>query len=339
MKRLAFRLATLAAMLPLLTGLSSCVHEWPHLSESVEIDLLIQHELPWTEFYYHIDMTRSDPWLPSYRLSVYPEGVVTGEPQFTFEFTRDDMSLADFHTSISLPPGDWDIYGWQDYTRGGVSPFYDATDIAAISYKDPYHGDTDMRDAFESKLTVHVPETSNADTRVQGEMMFARPLAKYVFIATDLAKFYDETLTRYKSQGSGTRSWNEMSRAEQEEAIRGFSMMVYYPLYMPSVYNMFTQKVLDSTQGISYEAPIRPIDGDRAIIALDYVWMNHHASGVQVMLALKTEDGDLIPVTNTITVPLLRNQITFVDGEFLTTSMGGGLNIDFSFGGDFNIEL
>lgn len=328
--------------------LQSCVHEFPEINNNINVRLKIIHQTEWTEYDYFIGNSTDarhnskaaddNNWKAKYTIMVYPKGDLY-TPLKRISFTREDISLAEFEIDIELPVGEWDIYVWQDFTnRDVVPPFYNADNFRAISYEDPYRGDTDMRDAFEGMTSVAVPETMEADYVVNGEITMERPLAKYVFIATDFEDYYNDSMSRYNLPGEKSR-WEALSLAQKREALKGFSVVARYPWYMPSVYDMFTQKVTDSWTGIHYDAEIIPINGEEAIIATDYVFINHHESGAQVQLGLRTPNGDLIGLTSTINVPLLRGRVTYVRGRFLTASTGSGLEIDFSFSGSFDIFI
>lgn len=316
--------------------LSSCVHEFPHNADTVTVLLTIKHRLDWTEYEYIVDGSRAASAQARYRVEAYAPGT-TGAPAHTFTFYRDDLSLADFTAELQLPPGQWELRAWQDITVQGDEPFYNADNFAAISIVRPYRGDTDRRDAFEGLTSVTVPETFMADTRAGATMEMERPLAKYVFIATDFDKFYNETVIG--SRGDEASRWEDLSPEQQQIALSRYNVVAVYPFYMPAVYNMFTERVVNSWTNMSYTATVRPLSPTEAIIAMDYVFINHHESGAQVQLGLKMPDGQTLRLTDVITVPLLRGQITYVRGKFLTTSAGSGIDIDFEFSGDINIKI
>ncbi len=344
------RLTVWAKLLAATCLLQGCVHEFPAANEHVDVRLRISHLLSWTEYDYDIGerskskTTRSgdDPWSARYILKVYPKGK-TDVPVATLTLTRDDLALSDFTCDLSLGPGEWDIYVWQDFVSPDVvPPYYETEDFSSITYSTPYRGDTDMRDAFEGFASASVPETTEAGYVVDVEILMQRPLAKYVFVATDFEAFYNESVTRFNAPANApgeTPYWDMLSPAQKADALKGFSVVAKYPWYMPAVYDMFAQKVSTSWTGMYYDAQIRPLNGREAVVAMDYVFINHHESGAQVQLGLRTPSGDLIGLTSTITVPLLRGQVTYVRGNFLTSSTGSGLEIDFSFSGNFDIFI
>lgn len=319
---------------------TGCVHEWPEAGERREVALNVHHLLGWTDYDFIVSGTRAGQDVKAYYIyKVYRRGE-TSDPVYVFSEERDDLTLADFTYRMQLPVGEWDIYVWQEFLVGGRKlPFYDTDKFPAVTYNLPYEGDTDLRDAFDGHVSVDVKESIEAGYTVTAEVEMTRPFAKYVFVARDFDKFYDEMSTRFPSVAQQSKAWSMLTPEQQVKALQGFEVVAVYPFFMPAVYNIFTGKVVDSWRGINYTAGIRPLDNTTAYIAMDYVMINHLPSGAQVQLGLRTPDGALTSLTQVITVPLKRGQITYVYGDFLTNDIGSGLDIDFDFSGDFNIEI
>lgn len=331
----ALALALYAAVMAVM---ASCVHEWPDNNHAVKVRLNVSHDIEWDEYEYNAGYSGrsgASGAKARYIFRAYRKGD-TSAPVKQLEFTRDDLSPAPFEVELELPEGEWDIYAWQDYVSEGEVPFYDSSDFSGISYIMPYRGDTERRDAFEGYTLVAVPPTIGSDVSVAGDIMLERPLAGYVFIATDFNEFLSEMA---KKEETGQPVSGSSYACRTAGPLDGFSVTLRYPLYMPGVYDMFAQRVSDSLTGISFEARIKPLGDNEAVIAFDYVFMNHHDSGAQVQLSLKSPSGSVTGLTGTLTVPLLRGRITYVRGKFLTASVGSGLDVDFSFSDDINIKV
>ena len=318
-------------------SLGSCVHEMPETASYVEVRLTFHHETAWTEYHHQPDAKgrATDDHRARYLVYAYPEGSISS-PAHTFSFYRDDTSLQDFTTSIALPPGRWDIYAWQDLEPMSGTPYYKADALSAITHITPYRGDTERRDAFEGRVSVAVPESYDASACAEGTVDMERPLARYVFVATDFDKFYDGAMAK---QPAGAATHAAQSAEQKAEQLSGYSIVVMYPYYMPAVYNHFTQRVTDSWSGVNFEAQIRPLSDSEAAIGSDHLFINHHQSSAQVQLGLRTPSGELQRLTDVITVPVQRGQVTYVRGNFLTAGSGSGLEIDFEFSGDINIKI
>lgn len=321
---------------------ASCVHEFPEAPCQPEVRLNIEHELSWSEYdfiYDNSDATRAAGNVAQarYIIRAYRSGDTPSVP-YEFVRTTSDLSLKPFYTSLFLPEGEWDIYVWQDIVEEN-RPFYDVADFARITYTDPYEGATDSREAFEGRCSITVRSGNNTDATVSLE----RPFAKYAFIATDFGKFYDEVLVPSSRDDSripvDKKMWTTLSLQEKKELLSGYTVTACYPLFMPSVYDLFDQRPVSSDRGKKYTAQIEPLGDTEALIAFDYVFMNHRDNDVQVQLVLHTPEGSDIVMSPIVEVPLRRNRITYVRGGFLTSGISGGLDIDFEFGGDFNIEI
>lgn len=323
---------------------TSCVHEFPESGEAKKVRLNIVHDLSWSEYEYVYNRSsvihgNNTGLTARYIIKAYRAGD-SKTPVHDFSFNSDDISLGPLTTTIYLPAGDWDIYVWQDLISNGKT-FYDASNFTAIRYTKPYTGATDCRDAFEGHCRVTVEDNYDAGWQTEATVPMDRPTAKYEFIATDFNKFYEEVLLPSHSQSANEpkKSWNSLSLQEKQELLKGYSVTAYYPMFMPSIYDMFQKKAIDSERGVRYEGNVEPLNDTEAVIAFDYVFMAHRESSVQIALVLHTPEGNDINMTPVIQVPLLRKRITYVRGKFLTNSVGSGLNIDFSFTDDFNIEI
>lgn len=336
-------LAGLTMMLPP-AFLSSCVHEWPEAGVKTGLRLTVRHDKEWTDYDYDTEGTRAEEtWKARYVFRVYSRGMRT-YPVLELTEMRDDLSLADFTAEFSLPEGNWDIYVWQDFVEQRADRdviFHDVTDFSAITYTDPYVGDTDRRDTFEGMVSVDVESSIDIDYQPEATINMTRPVAKYVFIATDFDKFLRELQTRGSDKPVETAypTWGEFGESERNELMQGYSVVGLYPFFMPAVYNTFTRKVIDSRRSVSYSARIRPIDDKHAAIAMDYVHLDPIPGSAQVSLGLRQPNGEILQMTGTITIPLKRSQCTYIYGPFLTTEVGSGIDIDFSFSGDFNIKI
>lgn len=326
-------------LMPLLPALSSCVHEFPAPAELTGVRLHVRHDVNWED--YDFNFTRSEAeWKARYIYRVYPKGYTQTA---TAEFTelRDDLSLSDFSTTLQLPQGEWDIYVWQDFVKSDDSGFYNTADFSAISYISPYTGNSDRRDAFEARTSLTVASSTEAGYLENAEIELSRPVAKYVFVATDFEKFYNKMLTRTDNHADGQPipSWSQLDDSRRDEFLQGFEIVGLYPFFMPSVYDLFSGKVTDSSRNITFTGTIRPYDGNYAEIAFDYLFLDNQPGSVQVQIGLRQPDGSISALCNTITVPVKRSQTTYVYGEFLTSDIGSGIDVDFSFSGDFNIKI
>lgn len=300
---------------------SGCVHEFPEFSGAREFAFSITHDSRWNEVDFDIkSKTRSDgEWRSRYLFKVFPAGV-NKIPSYEYEYISDDSDVRDFSIPMQLPQGDWDVYVWGDKVRDDFR-FHNASGFEAIRYTGDYHGAHDMRETFEGMTSVSIGANGMMRDDVYG-ITLHRPQGKYVFIATNLREFTEQTLKG------------------DINSLEDYSIVGIYPLFMPSAYNLFTKRIIDSSRGITYNNVITPIDDDNALLAFDHVFMNDGENAVQVQIALQAPDGSLHSLTSTLTIPIRRSQTTIVRGDFLKLPSGsGGVKIDITFSGEFNIEI
>lgn len=332
-----------AAFLLMLAALfgSSCVHQFPEQeSDEYNVVLDVKHILEWLPDY---EMTISRAEQADYNIrydfKVYPKGK-NQYPVKEFTVYKDDLKRPDFTTTLFLMPGEYDIYAWSDYcyASDGSPVYYDDDNFAHITYIKPYEGDTDLRDAFRGVTTITVDDPGMYEPQpVHGEITMARPLARYKFIATDLADFIDRETTRGKLNAGSDIIYTDAG--PRWAKLADYTVKVIYPMYMPAVFDNFKNNPVDSWTGVSFTCRMNQLNADEAQIAMDYVYVNGDESGVQVMLEIYDPDGLLIARTNTVTVPTKRNRTTIVYGKFLTTLRSDGVGIDPDFDGEYNIEL
>lgn len=330
----------LAAVLPVF--LTGCVHEWPEEASPREMQLTIAHQTLWTET--EMTVTRADAeYAVGYHLRISPVGNPTLSVGEVY-FSSNDLSLATFDRTVSipaLPAGDYDIWAWSDYVAnpGGESLFYNSADFKSISYLKPYRGNTELRDAFRGKTTFTVTPSIDAETYVTGRIDLERPFARYEFIATDLADFIRDETTKGE-----LFSWKEATKgAEQIPAkipdLGRYKVKVKYTGYMPSVFDNYQNKPVDSELGVVYDAKIEAINDTEARLCFDYVMVNGTESGIIVALEIYDSKGTLLGRTKAINVPTKRSRNTIVRGRFLTSKASGGVGINPDFDGEFNIEI
>lgn len=340
MKKIYKSMLRPAAALLIGVGVSSCVHQFPEDLEKGPVVLNVVHDLEWLPDY-EMTLTRADgeEYEIRYDFRIYPKGN-TSMPVKSFSIYKKDLSRPDFSTSLELPAGDYDIYAWSDYcyTKDEEPLFYDDTNFAAITYIKPYEGDTDLRDAFRGMTSFTVDAPGYTEPRpVEATITLSRPLARYKFIATDLAEFIDREQTRGKMAPDGAPS--QAGASQRWARLSDYIVKVVYPMYMPAVFDNFKNNPIDSWTGVSFNCKMLQLSEDDAQIAMDYVYVNGEESGVQVMLELYDPDHILIARTNTITVPTKRDRTTLIYGKFLTTLRTDGVGINPDFDGEYNIEI
>ena len=81
------------------------------------------------------------------------------------------------------------------------------------------------------------------------------------------------------------------------------------------------------------------IDDHNARLGFDYVFVNGKESSVMVAVGLFDENGTKLSMSSQIEVPIKRSMLTTVKGSFLMQNANGGVVIDPSFDGEYNIVI
>ena len=319
---------------------SSCVNQFPIEEETGKVYLTVMRDAEWLpDAVINLSREGAANVELRYDFRVYPKGN-TKDCLKQFTIYKTDLTGESFQTSFEMHPGDYDIYCWSDfaYATDGQPVYYDDSNFSAITYIKPYEGDSDYRDAFRGVTTFTVNRSGYYQMQpVEATILLTRPLARYIFIATDLEDFIEKEASRVRNRNSDPLSdFGDPSRVTN---LDDYVVKVTYPLYMPAVFDNFLNNPIDSWTGVSFEGKMTKLSDQEARLAFDYVMVNGEESGVQVMLEVYDIEGVLIARTNSITIPTKRNRTTLVYGKYLTTLRNDGVGIDPDFDGSFNIEL
>ena len=311
---------------------ASCVHEFPELPETRNVELTVTHKKEWTE-YDHVVSRGISPENTIIRyhflVTAHDEPAVKISEKIIYS---SDLSRPDFTTGLDIPAGTYDIWAWSDHAHpdSRQSVHHDTGDFANISYTQPYSGNDDRRDAFRGMTPVTVEASTDAEIDASATIQLERPFAKYRFVATDLEEFIDNEISR--------RSLVQPRGPNYAPLLETYRVRMIYTGYMPSKFNNFINRPVDSSTGVSYEGTITQLGDGEALLSFDYVMVNGHESSIPV--AVEIYDGKTrIANTGSINVPIVRNRLTTVRGKFLTSSANEGVGIDPGFDGDFNIQI
>lgn len=253
----------------------------------------------------------------------------------------DNATLPRRHT-FSLPAGRYTAACWTDCAeQDGADLYYDTSAFPDVELRcapdadgfSAHCANTLRRDAFNGSAAFGVaPDgriTCGADA-AEAECVpvpMRRPMARYVLEATDFEEFADRLATK-----AGTAA----------ELLADYLVAVRYDGYMPSVFSVQTDALVDSRVGASFSGEPRfASDGSGTVeLGSDYVFVNPLETSVRVAVEVRNAaTGETVARAGPFTVPLLRNRLTVVRGRFLTSRSGSGVTIDPGFEGDYDIEI
>ena len=194
-----------------------------------------------------------------------------------------------------------------------------------MTVADDYTGCSDYKNALAGQTEVDLTGYRDEwNVRVERNIALERPLAKIELITTDVGKFIDK---QRKAAVSGVPDLN------------GFSVKFVYSCYFPVCFNVKTDKPNDAKLGMAFDSRMELISGTEARMGYDYVFVNGAESGVTVDMIVYDGEGNEVTRAAGITVPIKRNRLTTVKGEFLTRDYSPGVGIDPGYDGNIEITI
>lgn len=250
-----------------------------------------------------------------------------------FEFIKNESDLTDRTYALAVPPMDYHVEVWADWVDG-QSAFYDTADFGAIAVgTNPYAGAQEWRDAFCGSTEIDLSGYPSNNSIATGSVTLSRPNARYSFISTDKDEFLDYWASEI--------AINDGTTIKDPDAIdiSSIRVVVTYPEYMPSVFNLHEGVVSDSATGVSFETHPRVLRDGSLEVAWDWVLASDEDASVVVSLAFYSSDGTFINRIDSVNVPLAPGSNTTVKGKLLTSNFSSGIRIDPSFDGEIIVNI
>lgn len=318
-------------------GLSSCnVEEFPHgqpEAKKVTFRLNLEFETA-MPIYKEINYdTRGIEYSLRYIVNAYAKvggRIDYNNPNETVIVYDKELDVLNRTIEIELPEGEYEFYCWTDYVDSqNMNDLYYNTDKFSeitLNEKNGHSGSNDFRDAFRGGITATVEEYGEAT------MPMIRPLGKYVIISNDVQDFITKAIERQIQRGDydGSREINTDD----------YQVTVRYTMFLPTSLNIFSNRPIDSSVGVSYTSKMTQISANEMQLGFDYVFTNNDETRVTISIEVKDlVSNEVISQTGSIEVPLKRSRLTILRGRFLTAKAAGGIGIDPSFDGEFNIQI
>ena len=323
----------------------SCVYDYPEyewipqsitLNIKTDADWLSDIEIPYTK-------SGSENIGFQYTIKIYPSGSQT-KPVKELTIYQEGLNNNEISTSLNLTPGNYDVRVWADVCdmSDHKSLFYDDSDFAAITYLSPYQGNTNLKDAFIGFATLTIPESCEQEN-IRKDITLSRPLARFKFISTDVDAFIEKQVKEGKIPTSSENLASSDNLASQYQPFYDelslYSVRVIYPLYIPSAFNIFQDKPVNSLTGISFIGNVSVLNSEEALLGFDYVMTGNNSTSVQLALEIYDAQNKLVSSIGTLNIPIEKNHTTIVYGNFLTTLRNDGVSVNPDFEGEYNIEI
>lgn len=330
--RLFFIMLRMLSVIAPLTLLCSCEHKefcYQHIRTRVE--LYVDFTPISDPIFCTYAQSRSGDYDVRYQVEIYAtSGAYAGKMVERKVWTSD--VIADGPTSVITDVGlhteRYDIYAWIDFVPKGTADDYHylTSDLRKVTIADPNVRGIDSRDAFSGKTFVDLtPHRNETVVDVTIPVYMDRPFGKFKIITTDVRRFLDT----YKPQGTYTD-------------IVPAQTLCRYTCYFPTSYNLDTRlaDVNDFKVDVEHPAEVTEEEDNSAVLTYNYVLVCNDNTTVSAEVEVWNKDGERLVTTRNIKIPIQRNKLTIVSGEFLTKDLNsGGIGVDDSFDDEFVIII
>lgn len=320
------------SVLTVLPLLSSCEHkEFCNQHIRTRVELNVDFTPISDPIYCTYAEARSGDYDVRYQIEIYAtSGADAGKMVERKVWTSDVISEGTTieTTDVGLHTEKYDIYAWIDFVPKGTSydHHYITSDLRKVTIADPNVCGIDSRDAFSGKTSVDLtPYRDETVVDITIPVDMERPFGKFKIITTDVRRFLDT----YKPQ----ETYTDIVPAQT---------LCRYTCYFPTFYNLDTRlaDVNGFKLGVEHPAEVTEEEDNSAVLTYNYVLVCNDNTTVTAEVEVWNKDGEKLVTTRNIKIPIQRNKLTIVSGEFLTKDLGsGGIGVDDSFNDEFVIII
>lgn len=309
----------------------SCdVHEFPYpVNKEMTFTLNLDYntEMPFhklVEYYETKSNGNASDFYVRYIVDATP---VSTEGEYKrFVFTNNDINNLNNSLELDIVQGEYRFAVWTDFIPYGTDDdhFYNTECFEDICINGDEHiGSNDFKDAFNGSCVSEVSKEN-----YQATVCMKRPLAKFNFISSDVNEFISKVASLRETKG-------DADLIDIDE----FTIVFAYQGFVPSSFNMHTNKPADSRTNVMFRSKINLLNSTEAELGFDYVFVHEHESFINVAIGVYDKDGKLISQFKPVEVPLMRSKLTTVKANFLTSNAGSGVAILPDFDGEYNVEI
>ena len=318
-------------MAALALTLASCNRDVSHIKMPATTTVTVNVTLPDAEFgeYQQNRVLATQPYNLRGVAEFYPKGKSAAVSHVTALLLPPPTTSGGNYTfSAELPPNDYEMILWVDYTESGSTAdlWYQTDNLQAIKIlatDQTYTAGSDTREVFYGTASITATQQATAGVQLTTE----RPQAKYTLIAEDVE--------RYRQL--------QIANPEKYVPLEELSTQILYEGYLPDGFNAWTGKPNSSQTGYRCApAPLPTADeADTDVrIGSDYVLVNGSESSVTVTVLVTDRTGRTISRVPGVEVQYKRNMLTTVRGDFLTAGVvTPGIHINTDWEGIHEVEF
>lgn len=326
------------SLLALLLSLASCVHQWPEsVPTSVTLKFVFDRSMnPFDTLQFDTKAPSADQLSVRYVVEAFrmkADGTYYRDAAAREVYIKDGLDNLDNEVVFTVPDeGYYTIKAWVDYVDKGSTDhkYYNPDKFNEIVIH-KHEGNSEYREAYIGTAEVEVIRYGSQVPLVEGTLEMSRPVAKYEFISEGLDEFIEKE-TRLLNMGVDEKDAKKLD-------LNDYIVRIYYTGFMPSAFNMHSNRPNDSKTGVYYESKIEQVDDKHAKLGFDYVLANPDEASIVAAVLIYDKEGTELAGTTDIHIPLRRGKLTTVKGNFLMKESSGGVSINPDFDGEFNIRL
>lgn len=232
-------------------------------------------------------------------------------------------------TDMELDAKQYEVYAWIDFVPIGTKDDYHyiTTDSRKIVLSDPNVHGLDSRDAFAGKVHADLRSYGGTDGKeVTVTVDMERPFGKFIIVSTDMNEFQS----------------NSHKYATSDADISATQTLCRYTSYFPTSYNLDTRFAHpeDFKLRVNHLSDAETQHDGTIVLTGNYVFVCNSQTTVTADIEITGSNGKIINTVRNITIPIERNRLTVISGQFLTGSFGsGGFGIDDNFEGEIVIVV
>ena len=339
MKRLTVILISLLAVM-------SCekVHQWPEpgkevdptiietsVNVSCEIDLDIEKIVTKGSAAPIYTDESAEKYLRRFLIDIYEEGQSSDNLVFSNVFIQEVTDKSNLTFKAELHTRKYKAFIWMDYVlKEDEKDLYYITSNGMSAIRTQPIASYSACDDFKDAQTVVFPFDLTSQTEwfahITVDIPLQHPVAKITFEATDFEDFA-------RKEGCPEGGF--------EEFAKNYQIHFIYNGYLPTGFNVLTQKLNDSQTGYHFDSTPSWIKSTPdARLGFDYVFVNGEQSSVTVTVeVVSKKDGTVVNRTDGIVVPTYRGKETVVRDKFFTKDYNPGIGINPEFDGEFNVYV
>ena len=319
--------------------LAACsVHELPAGSSEIDVTLHLNFDesIPDYRTIYYPPVKSGEGVHVRYELRVY-RGVPGNFEKEVFLAQSLEESwngTLDRDVHFALRAGRYLVQAWVDFIGPDGKPFFDERDFGNIQMNGEYSSDLQRRDAFYAQEELSLETLLEAGLGYESTLEMARPYAGFRFLATDYEDFLQYWAKKYAMI-------HQMAVKPDVKSvdINDFTVRVVYPQYLPNAFSLWTDAPVNSSTGVSFDAPMHLREDGMVEIGTDWVLQGAGEGLVVVLLEFYDAEGMYLSTFQSLEIPLLRGHMTTIQGKLLTAGVDSGITIDPTFDGEFNVYL